>query len=156
MKAPYPFGERTIEKRDFYFRALGSLVVLSFPQPLNISSVLPSLLSETLTRRSNGCSRPVDRYVLMSGAASLGPCHVGPRRSGMWARLGPVSFAQISNKFTAPFSLSLSRIHSFFLPKLAANLEQLLVLFFLPQPLLLALGFTQSGSKSRTPKIEEI
>jgi hypothetical protein len=36
--------------RDFYFRALGSLVVLSFPQPLNFSSVLPKPLSETLTR----------------------------------------------------------------------------------------------------------
>jgi hypothetical protein len=29
--------------RDFYFRALGSLVVLSFPQPLKFSSVFPSL-----------------------------------------------------------------------------------------------------------------
>jgi hypothetical protein len=29
--------------RDFYFRAPGSLVVLSFPQPLNFSLVLPSL-----------------------------------------------------------------------------------------------------------------
>jgi hypothetical protein len=29
--------------RDFYFRALGSLVVLSFPQPLNFFSVFPSL-----------------------------------------------------------------------------------------------------------------
>jgi hypothetical protein len=31
------------ENRDFYFHAPGSLVVLSFPQPLNFSSVLPSL-----------------------------------------------------------------------------------------------------------------
>jgi hypothetical protein len=30
-------------QRDFYFRAPGSLVVLSFPQPLNFSSVFPSL-----------------------------------------------------------------------------------------------------------------
>jgi hypothetical protein len=30
-------------KRDFYFRALRSLVVLSFPQPLSFSSVFPSL-----------------------------------------------------------------------------------------------------------------
>jgi hypothetical protein len=30
--------------RDFYFRALGSLVVLSFPQPLSFSSVLPKAL----------------------------------------------------------------------------------------------------------------
>jgi hypothetical protein len=30
-------------RRDFYFRALGSLVVLSFPQPLSFSSVFPSL-----------------------------------------------------------------------------------------------------------------
>jgi hypothetical protein len=30
-------------KRDFYCRALGSLVVLSFPHPLNFSSVFPSL-----------------------------------------------------------------------------------------------------------------
>jgi hypothetical protein len=29
--------------RDIYFRALGSLVVLSFPQSLNFSSVFPSL-----------------------------------------------------------------------------------------------------------------
>jgi hypothetical protein len=40
--------------RDFYFRALGSLVVLSFPQPLTFSSVLPKRLSETLTRSSDG------------------------------------------------------------------------------------------------------
>jgi hypothetical protein len=32
-----------IESRVFYFRALRSLVVLSFPQPLNFSSVFPSL-----------------------------------------------------------------------------------------------------------------
>jgi hypothetical protein len=29
--------------RDFYFRAPGSLVVFSFPQPLNFSLVFPSL-----------------------------------------------------------------------------------------------------------------
>jgi hypothetical protein len=33
----------TFHKWDFYFRALRSLVVLSFPQPLNFSSVFPSL-----------------------------------------------------------------------------------------------------------------
>jgi hypothetical protein len=33
----------TIEYWDFYFRAPGSLVVLSFLQPLNFSSVFPSL-----------------------------------------------------------------------------------------------------------------
>jgi hypothetical protein len=32
-----------IKYRDFYFRALSSLVILSFPQPLNFSSVFPSL-----------------------------------------------------------------------------------------------------------------
>jgi hypothetical protein len=41
-------------QRDFYFRALGSLIVLSFPQPLSFSSVLPKPLSETLTRSSDG------------------------------------------------------------------------------------------------------
>jgi hypothetical protein len=30
-----------LDKRAFYFRALGSLVVLSCPQPLSFSSVLP-------------------------------------------------------------------------------------------------------------------
>jgi hypothetical protein len=35
--------------RDFYFHAPGSLVVLSFPQPLNFSSVLSKTLSETVT-----------------------------------------------------------------------------------------------------------
>jgi hypothetical protein len=39
--------------RDFYFCALGSLVVLSFPQPLSFSSVLPKRLSKTLTRSSD-------------------------------------------------------------------------------------------------------
>jgi hypothetical protein len=43
-----------IEKRDFYFRALGSLVVLSFPQLLSFSSVFPKPFSETLTRSSDG------------------------------------------------------------------------------------------------------
>jgi hypothetical protein len=40
--------------RDFYFRALGSLVVLSFPQLLSFSSVFPRPLSETLRRSSDG------------------------------------------------------------------------------------------------------
>jgi hypothetical protein len=39
---------------DFYFCDLGSLVVLSFPQPLSFYSVLPKPLSETLTRSSDG------------------------------------------------------------------------------------------------------
>jgi hypothetical protein len=43
-----------IYNRDFYFRALGSLVVLSFPRPLSFSLVLPKPLSETLTRSSDG------------------------------------------------------------------------------------------------------
>jgi hypothetical protein len=43
-----------LELRNFYLRALGSLVVLSFPQPLSFSSVLPKPLSEILTRSSDG------------------------------------------------------------------------------------------------------
>jgi hypothetical protein len=39
---------------DFYSRAPGSLVVLSFPQPLNFFSVFPSLQFETPRRRSDG------------------------------------------------------------------------------------------------------
>ena len=51
---------RPVKFRDFYFRALGSLVVLSFPQPINFSSLLPKLLSETLTgARTEGCRRRV-------------------------------------------------------------------------------------------------
>jgi hypothetical protein len=43
-------------KGDFYFRALGSLVVLSFPQLLSFSSVLSKPLSKTLTSaRTAGC-----------------------------------------------------------------------------------------------------
>jgi hypothetical protein len=38
-----PADSRREVLRDFYFRALRSLVVLSFPQPLSFSSVLPSL-----------------------------------------------------------------------------------------------------------------
>jgi hypothetical protein len=42
--------------RDFYFRALGSLVVLSFPQLLSFSSVLSKPLSETVTSAETaGC-----------------------------------------------------------------------------------------------------
>jgi hypothetical protein len=40
--------------RDFYFRALRSLVVLSFPQLLSFFSVFPKPLSETLRRSSDG------------------------------------------------------------------------------------------------------
>jgi hypothetical protein len=45
IKAPSGFSSniKGIINRDFYFRAPGSLVVLSFPQPLNFSSVFPSL-----------------------------------------------------------------------------------------------------------------
>jgi hypothetical protein len=46
----------TIQFRDFYFRALGSLVVLSFSQLLSFSSVLSKPLSETLTSAGTaGC-----------------------------------------------------------------------------------------------------
>jgi hypothetical protein len=55
-----------IIKRDFYSRAPGSLFVLSFPQPLNFSSVFPSLQFETPRRRSDGrvaiWSEALDRY----------------------------------------------------------------------------------------------
>jgi hypothetical protein len=40
--------------RDFYFRALRSLVVLSFPQLVSFSSVFPKPLSKTLRRSSDG------------------------------------------------------------------------------------------------------
>jgi hypothetical protein len=43
-----------LKVRDFYFRTLGSLVVLSFPQLVSFSSVFPKPLSETLRRRSDG------------------------------------------------------------------------------------------------------
>jgi predicted aspartyl protease len=42
IRAHYELDASLFE-RDFYFRALRSLVVLSFPQPLNFSSVFPSL-----------------------------------------------------------------------------------------------------------------
>jgi hypothetical protein len=47
-----------IYPRDFYFRALGSLVVLSFHQLLSFSSVLSKPLSETVTQV---LERPVAR-----------------------------------------------------------------------------------------------
>jgi hypothetical protein len=40
--------------RDFYFHALRSLVVLSFPQLISFSLVLSKPLSETLRRSSDG------------------------------------------------------------------------------------------------------
>jgi hypothetical protein len=40
--------------RDFYFHALRSLVVLSFPQLVSFSSVFPKPLSETLRGSSDG------------------------------------------------------------------------------------------------------
>jgi hypothetical protein len=76
-----------VEKRDFYFRALGSLVVLSFPQPLSFSSVLPKPLSKTLTRSSDGrnpikltvgwCWQVGPLLVPRSGHASTYPDHRG-------------------------------------------------------------------------------
>jgi hypothetical protein len=47
-------GYLGIPIRDFYFCALRSLVVLSFPQLLSFSSVFPKPLSETLRRSSDG------------------------------------------------------------------------------------------------------
>jgi hypothetical protein len=48
--------EEFFNHRDFYFRALGSLVVVSFPQLLSFSSVLSKPLSETLTSAGTaGC-----------------------------------------------------------------------------------------------------
>jgi hypothetical protein len=46
----------SIKFRDFYFRAPGSLVVLSFPQLVSFSSVFPKPLSETVTSAGTaGC-----------------------------------------------------------------------------------------------------
>ena len=42
------FNQQTIKNRVFYFRAPGSLALLTFTQPLNFSSLFPSLFSETL------------------------------------------------------------------------------------------------------------
>jgi hypothetical protein len=74
-------------RREFYFRALGSLVVLSFLQPLSFSSVLPKPLSETLTRSSDGrnpvkldvgwCWQVGPLLVPHSGHASTYPDHHG-------------------------------------------------------------------------------
>jgi hypothetical protein len=82
--------------RDFYFRPLGSLVVLSFPQPLSFSSVLPKPLSETLTRSSDGrnpvkltvgsCWQVGSLLVPRSGHASTYPDHRGTRNLSMLAR----------------------------------------------------------------------
>jgi hypothetical protein len=43
-----------INIRNFYFRVLGFLVILSFFQLISFSSVFPKPLSETLTRSSDG------------------------------------------------------------------------------------------------------
>jgi hypothetical protein len=45
---------RHSKKRDFYFRALGSLVVLSFPQPLSFFLVSPSPCLKTAEEAHTG------------------------------------------------------------------------------------------------------
>jgi hypothetical protein len=69
--------------RDFYFRALRSLVVLSFPQLISFSSVFPKPLSETLRRSLDG-RIPVKLTVsvLMCGAVSCGAASRGAGRKG--------------------------------------------------------------------------
>jgi hypothetical protein len=52
--SPTPYDPSVILLRDFYFYALRSLVVLSFPQLVSFSSVLSKPLSETLRRSSDG------------------------------------------------------------------------------------------------------
>jgi hypothetical protein len=47
----------SIKVRDFYFHALRSLVVLSFPQLLSFSLVFPKPLSETLKELGREDSR---------------------------------------------------------------------------------------------------
>jgi hypothetical protein len=73
---------------DFYFRALRSFVVLSFPQLVSFSSVFPKPLSETLRRSSDG-RIPVKLTVSVltcraasCGAASRGASRKGPRGTG--------------------------------------------------------------------------
>jgi hypothetical protein len=51
------YRARVLLSRDFYFRALRSLVVLSFPQLLSFSSVFPKPLSETLKELGREDSR---------------------------------------------------------------------------------------------------
>jgi hypothetical protein len=64
-------GQRLKHYRDFYFRALGSLVVLSFPSSLVFPQFYPSpclkpsqVLERPVARRVNNC----DRYLLTSRA----------------------------------------------------------------------------------------
>jgi hypothetical protein len=52
---PYVMFESLSKKcRDFYFCALGSLVVLSVPQLLSFFSIFPKPLSKTLIRSLDG------------------------------------------------------------------------------------------------------
>jgi hypothetical protein len=92
----YQKHKKLVSFRDFYFRALGSLVVLSFPQPLSFSSVLPKPLSETLTRSSDGrnpvkltvgwCWKVGPLLVPRSGHASNYPDHHGTHNLSTLAR----------------------------------------------------------------------
>jgi hypothetical protein len=54
LPGPLHLAARAINQTDFYFRALGSLVVLSFSQLVSFFSVFLKPLSETLRRSSDG------------------------------------------------------------------------------------------------------
>ena len=71
-----------IVNRVFYFRALVSLVVLTFAQALNFSSLLPNLLYETLTKCETSVSvgsMALTVSVTVPGWVGLGPRWVGSR-----------------------------------------------------------------------------
>jgi hypothetical protein len=57
-----------IINRDFYFRVLGFIFVLSFSYLLSFSSVFPKTLSETITGVVTAGCPTIDRYLLTSGA----------------------------------------------------------------------------------------
>jgi hypothetical protein len=140
---------------DFYFRALRSLVVLSFPQLLSFSSVFPKPLSNPQKELGREDSRLVDRSMLtcgatLCGAVSRGAGRKGPHGTGrdrVWlyvrARfcLSRPKLVFFRAPFQSAFSASLSVTVLSLFTKLVSNLEKLLFLSFFNDCCLLVLVF---------------
>jgi hypothetical protein len=85
-----------LEYRDFYFHALGSLVILSFPQLLSFFSVLFKPLSETVTSAETaGC--PMGQ-------------HLWPLTADWWGHVEPAKTRQsIHLCLTVSIAVSLTK-----------------------------------------------
>jgi hypothetical protein len=107
--------------RDFYFRALRSLVVLSFPQLVSFSSVFPKPLSETLKSSDGRIPVKLTVSVLTCGATSCGAASRGAGRKGPRGTGRDRVWLYVRARFCLPRAKLALTFRSAFFPSLSVN-----------------------------------